>query len=175
MKTAFHGDAEPVKSLPVPRRRYQCLAHGCPLPGSIFLSGHDAPGICALHMSCNSSDMPRITDVLRNWECVTFVHETCRQFLNDPGRCGDVKAERTLLAAQWTELARMAPDWPQLKPHGSTLGEWARQLLHFLVWRVNHDVHHRDVAWEWPPRPSRAVADMLTRVRGSIGNAGAAL
>lgn len=170
MKPRFIAGGEPEDDQPKARerRRYPCLAHGCPMAGAIFLNGHDAPGICALHYGCNASDMPKITEVLRNWGCVTFAHGQVQQFLNDPDKCTDIGAERVLLAAQWGELQRAAPEWPQLKPYVNALADWRRQLLAFLVWRIDCEVGGRYTEWQWPPAPSRTVRDMLSRLTGRL-------
>lgn len=152
------------------RRVYPCLAHGCPMPGAIFLNGPEAPGICAWHYGASSSEMPQITQVLRNWECVSSEINAYRALSNDPTRAMDVKAIAEAKTAAWGRMifAIDGSGWvDELRPPPSeSYADWTARLVEFMAWRINADVRGRHER----PKRSPTVLDMLTRVKPGRGN-----
>ena len=160
-----HFDDEQGDSAPAATSRYRaypCVAHNCPMPGSIFLNGHDAAGVCAWHLGCDSKSLPQVTQIMRNWECLTDAINACRAFACDPKRATDPKAAAVALAAAWRTLSDLAPGWDSLKPQpGQHYADWGRQLEHFLTDRISQDVYGRQAE----RGQTRTVCDMASRVR----------
>lgn len=170
---AGEDHADEADDTTVRYHRRPCDAHGCPMPGAIFLNGHDAPGICAWHFGANGSDFPRITAALLRWQCVSDEINAARRVINDPMMATDVKAQKRAIHEAWIRLqpAVDGSGWEAaLKPLDSEpIGDWCRRITDFLVVRINTDV----VGTTGDMTQTATVRDMHTRLRGAIGNAGA--
>lgn len=161
-----HFDEEGADAPPDagPKRvRATCLANGCTMPGTLFLGGD---GICAWHLGCSANELPRITEVMRNWQCVTEAINAGRSFANDPARCSDVKAQTVALLSAWNRMHEsvIGSGWePTLKPvQAETYGDWTRRLEQFLSDRIKVDVNGRELG---ATRDSPTVRDMRARMR----------
>jgi hypothetical protein len=129
------------------RPRFACNAHGCPMTGSIFLASASR-GVCHYHYAQNSSDWPRITQVLTDWRCITFEINDARRVLCDHDLCTDVKAQNDAHRTAWQRLepVLVASGWAatQLAPRdGEQLGTWTRRLEEFIAAQVAAVIHHR--------------------------------
>ena len=121
------------------RPRYPCVAHNCPMPGSIFLSG-SSQGICGWHYGTNSDDWSRITEVILGpWREVAREINAARRALSDQDLCTNVKVlgERYRDAAQRLAQALTGPLAAELAPREKEdYGQWYRRLELFLGSRV---------------------------------------
>lgn len=139
---------------PKPQRlRYSCFADGCLMPGTIFLGAvqgekAEGTGCCAWHFGVQPHDIPRVTQALRDWDCVAFEIREARRVLT-----GELASSPTALqqcfAAAWERLKAVADSWESdLRPgniHTSKgvdtgnpqgYGDWSRHLERFLGSRV---------------------------------------
>jgi len=99
--------------------RAPCFATGCPMPGSIFPGAGqggtgDQTGTCAWHYGVKPHDIPRVTQVLVDWQCVSHEVTEARRAI-----CGDLATNPTALKAAFDTA------WERLEPQ---VGEWAEQL-----------------------------------------------
>lgn len=141
------------------RVRYACFAEHCPMPGTLF-PDHGKNGVCAWHYGIVPSDIPKVTRVLLDWQCVSDEVNAARVVL-----CGDQaadpKAQADALAAAWSRLKPLVAGWDdQLQPgtiHTAKgadtgfrqgYGDWAKHLERFLGARVVEvlSVHQRRAA-----------------------------
>lgn len=107
-RRAFNPSDDEQIAAPAPSmggNTYRCFADGCSMPGSIFLNS-GRTGTCAWHYGALPSDLPRITQVLKDWECLTFEVRAARAALSgdkasDPKALHDlfVEAQGRVLAA----------------------------------------------------------------------------
>jgi hypothetical protein len=109
-------DDDPISDDKPKRLRYPCFAGGCPMPGTILPSGgkDGGPGSCAWHYGTKPSDIPRVTQVLKDWACLTYEVNEARRALT-----GDIAADPKALADAFTAA------WERLEP---LVGDWAEQL-----------------------------------------------
>lgn len=127
-----------------PRPRYPCFAEGCPMPGTIFpgvIQGGtgDSPGTCAWHYGLIPNDIPRVTQLIREWECVAREIDRARRVHTGPLACDPAALQREFDAA----VARLRPA-VQSGGWGNTFeregmegyGRWAQRLEVFLGKRV---------------------------------------
>lgn len=133
-------DADDLPPNQPARTRYECCANLCPMPGTMFPSG-GSRGICCFHYATNTSDWPRITQVLNDWRCVTFEINECRRVLCDQDICTDVKAQNDAFRNAWERLkpALDMGGWnlTQLSPkQGEGYSQWARRLDEFIGGQV---------------------------------------
>ena len=149
-----------------PARRYPCFANGCPMPGTIWPGAvqggtGDEPGTCAWHYGVQTHDIPKVTRVLLDWQCVSFeVNEARRAHTSSELACNP-KALADAFAAAWERLQPQVGEWAEeLRPgtarnsRGDRLGHredyasWARRLERFLGARVVEvlSVHRRRAA-----------------------------
>jgi hypothetical protein len=121
--------------------RFACRAHGCPMPGGIFLGGGNI-GICSYHYGVLPADWSRITQALKDWKCVSDEALLCRRVLIAPETMTDAKAQNQHLAGAWTRLRSelLGGPWLQeLQPRPrEQYDSWGRRLESFLVARVLH-------------------------------------
>lgn len=156
------GPDEPVAATRY--RSYGCLANDCPMPAGIFLNGSDAPGICAWHYGSDSNSMPRITGVMRSWQCLTDAINRARSFVANPNLATNVKAAAAQRDSEWKKLSQLAEGWSDLAPKpGQNYGDWGRELELFLTDRINHDVFGRTAVRTKSP----VVLEMLSQLRRS--------
>jgi hypothetical protein len=129
------------------RRAYRCFAEQCPMPGTITPSGAGSP-TCAWHYGVVSSDIPKVTRVLLDWQCVSYEANEARRVLTgelatDPGAI-DIAFRNA-----WERLQPLVPGWEaQLQPGNirtskgverpfrEGYGDWAKRLDQFLGARV---------------------------------------
>jgi hypothetical protein len=121
------------------RLRYPCFATGCPMPGTIGTGPADQPGTCAWHYGVLPTDIPKVTQRLKDWQCLTAEVNAARQALTGE-HASDPKALDDVLAAAWTRLQPVVAHtgWEDvLKPRpGEHLSEWSRHIERFLGARV---------------------------------------
>lgn len=132
------GRVNPEEDTPK-RLRYPCFATGCPMPGTIFTGTTDSPGTCAWHYGVLPTDIPKVTQRLLDWECVSLEINAARRVLTGDKAC-DPKAQDDAMAEGWARLqpAMAAGGWSnELAPRdGERLGQWSRRLEAFLGARV---------------------------------------
>lgn len=135
-------------------RRYPCFAEGCPMPGTIWPGvtqggTGDAPGNCAWHYGVNSHDIPKVTQVLKDWDCVTYEINQARRALT-----GDLatnpKGLQDAFDAAWGRMQPLVEgEWEQhlkpgklrtrrgeVTPYEEGYADWAKRLNEFLGARV---------------------------------------
>lgn len=123
------------------RKRYPCFADGCPMPGTIFTTrledGDTGAGTCAWHYGVMPSDIPRVTRVLLDWQCVSYEVNEARRVLTGELAI-DVKAIGEAFDGAWARLVPLVSGWEdQLRPqHGESYGWWANRLQRFLGAKV---------------------------------------
>lgn len=113
--------------------QYRCLVSFCPMTGAIFLAGPHAPGICGFHFGTVGHELPRVTQILLDWECVTYEINACRRAHRE------VVIDKHALAKAWTRLQpALGETWEaELAPAaGSSYAQWGLQLNKFLDARV---------------------------------------
>lgn len=136
---------------PPPRvQRYPCFADGCPMAGTIFPNGtaDGKPGVCVYHYAVNATDIPKVTQVLRDWGCVADEVRAARRCITGP-MASDPAALQAQFDAAWERLAPLVPSWhADLAPgtirtskgqdtgHRQAYGDWAKHLERFLGARV---------------------------------------
>lgn len=141
------GD-EADDDLPAPRKRHPCFAGGCPMPGTIFTGGTGSPGVCAWHYGVKPHDIPRVTEALRDWECVAYEVREARRVLTGE-LAVDPKAVQAAFEQAWERLEPLSGDYrDQLKPGSirqrdgrelpfrETYADWAKRLTEFIGARV---------------------------------------
>ena len=118
------------------RRRYDCAAEQCPAPGTIFpgSTSGGGTGVCVYHYGASNSDWRRITQTLKDWDCVGYEVRECRRVMCDPNTACDPKAQNTLFASAWERLRPLVTGWegeltPRIHEH---YGDWGRRLDAFL-------------------------------------------
>lgn len=118
-------------------KRYPCFAGGCPMPGTIFTGSTDSPGSCAWHFGVLANDIPKVTQVLKDWNCVAYeVNEARRAHMGELA-CNP-KALDDAHRAAWERLQPLVPGWEdQLQPQeGERYRAWMQRLERFLGARV---------------------------------------
>lgn len=116
VRKAFNPDKDPaIDDAPSGKVMHgACFAHGCTMPGNVKVDG--ASWTCAWHYGVVPSDIPRVTQVLRDWECATYEIKIGRQAL-----CSLFAADPKKLDELFTEaLARMAA--------ATSSGSWGDQF-----------------------------------------------
>lgn len=112
---------------------YRCLVSFCPMTGGIFLAGPHAPGICAYHYGTTGREGELVTQILLDWECVTYEINACRSAHRK------VDIDKAALAKAWTRLQpALGADWlaDLTPPPGCSYRQWGHQLEKFLEARV---------------------------------------
>lgn len=112
---------------------YRCLVSFCPMTGAIFLAGPNAPGICSHHFGATGHDIPRITQILVDWECLTYEINACRRAHRE------VVLDKAALAKAWTRLQpALGADWVAelTPPPGCSYRHWGQRLEKFMDARV---------------------------------------
>ena len=131
-------DAPALSAQDGPRRlRYPCAAHGCRLPGALFIGGD---GVCGWHAREAPNDWPKITRTLADWECAMQAINAARQCMTDADTCASPKLQDERMAAAWARMlpAVLGSGWHRRvepKP-GERFGDWGRRLEVFLGARV---------------------------------------
>lgn len=119
---------------------YRCLVSFCPMTGGIFLAGPHAPGICGYHYGTSGHELPRVTQILLDWECVTYEVNACRRAHRE------VNVDKAALAKAWTRLQpALGETWSAaLAPAaGSSYAHWGHQLQKFLEARVREAIQRK--------------------------------
>jgi hypothetical protein len=143
---------EPVEDKPN-RPRYPCFAEGCPMAGTIFPGAGvggtgDRPGTCAWHYGIVPTDIPKVTRVLLDWQCVAVEVREARRALTGE-IASDPKALAIAFSTAWERLQPLVTGWEdQLAPgtirtskgadtrHRQSYGDWAKHLERFIGARV---------------------------------------
>lgn len=121
--------------------RYDCIAHQCPMPGTI--SGEGAKGICTYHYNTHGTDWPRISQTLLDWSILTEEINLCRSLHCNPANITnpDVLEHEFRLAVD--RVLQGAGTWAdELKPGLSRGGKpesyqvWVYRLECFMGQRV---------------------------------------
>ena len=154
MKRTTDGDniADAMPHTPV-LPSYRCAAHGCPMTGAIFEHSGGGAGICAYHFASNTTDWPRITRSLVEWECVTREIRECRRVHMEPETATKPAVVEKLFKAA---IARLEPLtgtwWDQLKPQAGRGGridnyrDWGMRLETFIGGTVIGELTRRKAA-----------------------------
>ena len=119
---------------------YRCLVSFCPMTGGIFLAGPHAPGICAYHYGTTGREVERVTQVLLDWECVTYEINACRSAHRN------VYIDKAALAKAWIRLQpALGAGWAvELAPPAlCNYGQWGRRLEKFLEARVREVIQKK--------------------------------
>lgn len=96
-RRAFNHTEDPIDTAPEGEvLRGTCFANGCVMPGTI--SAGNGSWQCAWHYGAQPSAIPRVTQVLRDWECLTYESSVGRRALTgkhfaDPKVLMDLHAE----------------------------------------------------------------------------------
>lgn len=163
----------PAQDTTVRRMRYPCAAHQCPMPGALYLGGN-SDGLCGWHAREPSGDWAKITQALRDWECVTLTVNAIRRAMTDPATCADPKAQRETMERLWAQMRpAVLGGWtrrtePQRLEH---LGDWGRRLEAFLGARVKERQRGEGVVDETHPTPYVAEVRAGLRDTPLKGNA----
>lgn len=113
--------------------QYRCKVSFCPMTGGIFLAGPHAPGVCAYHYGTTGREEEQVTQILLDWECVTYEINACRSAHLK------VDLDKDALPKAWTRLqpalgagwaAELAP------PAACSYAAWGHRLEKFLEARV---------------------------------------
>lgn len=140
-ESAYRGGALTVQQPPPTVQRYPCFADGCPMAGTIFPNGtaDGKPGVCAFHYAANPTDIPKITQVLNDWQCVANEIRAARRCVTGPAAADPATQDREQALA-WGRLGPVVQrgGWGDvLAPRpGEHYGEWAKHLERFLGARV---------------------------------------
>lgn len=113
-----------------------CFAAGCPMPGSMSSGGNSWS--CAWHYAAQPSTIPRITQVLRDWECLTYEINAGRRALTGK-HCADPKVLHDLYieAQERVKVATAAGGWADaFDGAGMDYRTWLYKLDMFLGQRV---------------------------------------
>lgn len=135
-------------------RRYPCFAAGCPMPGTIFLGAGvggtgDAQGSCAWHYAVQPHDIPKVTRVLLDWQCVAYEVREARRAHTSSELASNPQGLADAFDAAWQRVQPLVPGWEdELRPgiarssKGEALGHredyraWGQRLERFLGARV---------------------------------------
>lgn len=141
-RRGFDPSADPKDIDDAPKGKVMqstCFANGCVLPGSIRVDGSGS-WTCAMHYAVQPSDLPRVTQVLKDWECLTYELTVGRSALVGPmatdGRALDKLYSE---AAERVAVATAGGGWGDVfdrKP-GLDYRTWLLRLEHFLGGRVH--------------------------------------
>lgn len=137
-------------------RRYPCFATGCPMPGTIWpgvtQGAGDQPGSCAWHYGVQPLNIPRVTQVLKDWGSVAYEVDECRRVHTSSETACSPKAQD---AAFRIAVERLRPhvqaggwgDEFEARP-GERYAGWGSRLEAFLGARVVEvlSVHARRAA-----------------------------
>jgi len=153
----FDGYSDAPSGASPMRRTYSCFADQCPMPGTLFTGNTNAAGCCAWHYGAPAHAIPRITCVMRDWDCVSSEINAARVALNGT-MATDPNALHDAFRAAWGRLKPLAGTWAaQLKPGPlrrsdgtdrglgmETYAQWGNRLERFLMQRVREAVqlHH---------------------------------
>jgi hypothetical protein len=149
----YRGGALTVQDKP-PVRRYPCFAEGCPMPSTIWPDitqggSGDKPGNCAWHYGVQSHDIPRVTQVLRDWQCVSYEVNEARRALTGDLACNPAGLQSAFEQAWERMQPQVVGEWEdELKPgklrnrkgveqpFREGYADWAKRLTEFLGDRV---------------------------------------
>lgn len=137
------GRVEPEADPPKPRR-YPCFATGCPMPGTMWggiTQGGTGErlGSCAWHYAVSPTDIPKVTQVLQDWQCVAREMNAARA-----AQYGDAASSPKAMDALFAQsVSRLRPyvkdggwgDEFERRP-GEDFCGWGRRLEAFLGARV---------------------------------------
>lgn len=140
--------------LQTPRQmRLPCFADGCPMPGTLWPGitqggTGDRRGTCAWHYAVAPTDIPKVTQVLRDWICVSAEINEARRCLSGK-LASDPAGLQHAFDAAWQRLSPMAAAWEKdLAPgnihtskgvdegHRQGYADWAKHLERFIGARV---------------------------------------
>lgn len=116
--------------------QFACTADQCPAPGTIFpgATHGGGRGLCVFHYGANASDWPRITQVLKDWECVGYEFRECRRVMCDPATATDPRAQNALFGIAWKRLQPLVAGYEgELAPRADDrYDRWGRRLEEFV-------------------------------------------
>lgn len=142
MDEAYRGGRVEPDEVKPERLRYPCFADGCPMAGSMFpdqVMGEKTRGVCPWHYNLNPSDIPRVTQRLRDWKCVADEIEQARLVFTGPLATDPAGHDESFHEA-WRRLAPAVElsGWSNdLKPQDrESYGDWAHRLMYFIGARV---------------------------------------
>ena len=142
-RKTFNADDDSIANA-IPHKavmRYECMAHQCPMPGT--MSGEGGSGICSYHYNTHGTDWPRITRKLLDWGILSDEVNHCRSLHCNPGnstRPDLLDVEFKLAVARVLQGAGTWAD--ELKPGLNRRGDpetyqvWVYRLECFLGQRV---------------------------------------
>lgn len=126
-----------ASAIPHNERRGACFADGCPMPGTINLTG--TQWHCGWHHQAQPSDIPRITRTINDWACVASEINRARaaligQFASDPAALNQLFTE----AVNRLRPAVMGGGWGKQFERDGFEGyrDWMIRLQDFLHARV---------------------------------------
>lgn len=121
------------------KARFACAANDCAMPGTIFPASA-REGVCGWHYGVQGSQWPRVTQVLRDWECVAFEINDGRRALIGPGAADPKFQDRRFYEA----VARLRPavnagGWGSTfeAQAGEHYENWVKRLEKFLADQVH--------------------------------------
>jgi hypothetical protein len=124
-------------------RTYRCFADRCPMPGTIFpgqLMGDKHGGTCAWHYGVEPLDIPKVTAVLRDWQCLAYEISECRRVHTSAESATSPKAQDQLFAAAVERLREQVKSggWgDEFEPkRGERYARWGQRLEEFLGGKV---------------------------------------
>lgn len=139
-RRGFNPDKDPnaIDDAPAElERKNACFASGCPMPGVISLGGRSWN--CGWHHLAVPSDIPRITQVLKDWECLTYEINVGRAVLTGK-YAADPKAQNEHFAAAQARVleATAGGGWGDtFAAKGLDYRTWMLRLERFLGQRVH--------------------------------------
>lgn len=113
-----------------------CFADGCPMPGSINTGGKHWH--CPWHHEVLPTDIPRVTQILRDWECLTYEINIGRRILTGATAC-DPKAQNEAFrgAVERVLAATASGGWgDEFDAKGKDYRGWLSGLERFLAGRI---------------------------------------
>lgn len=130
-RRAFNPDADETVQIAKPQRpAHSCIAHNCPMPGSILM-GRD--GICAWHYGRDSHDWPAVTRAIGDWQGIVDEIQLFRRSAS-AGSTGAYMARQFKEAVKRVEEAHGFDGWADLRPraNGETYPAWIYRLSQLL-------------------------------------------
>lgn len=150
--------ADAIPHTPAPRR-YRCFADNCPMPGSITVDGQGGPA-CAWHYGVVPNDIPKVTRVLVDWQCVSFEIREARRCLTGELATDPIGLQHAFSSA-WERMKPLVAGWEEQLAPGTIrtskgvdtglrqgYGDWVKHLERFIGARVVEvlSTHHRRAA-----------------------------
>jgi hypothetical protein len=149
----FNADAPPADPNDRPRIRNRCFADGCPMPGTMWTTqlsdGNNPPGSCAWHYGVVPSDIPKVTRVLLDWQCVSYEVNEARRALTGQAAADPAALDALYgMAVERLKAATRDGGWGDTFGRSGDYSDWMRGLQAFLGAKVLEvlSVHRRRAA-----------------------------